>query len=129
MPGRKGQKFTFHSPFETTPGWRDGDRGVFVRLLHPPEVDAEVEDLWEARNQRTGKLGQLWGAEAWKEDGTPAVPEHAFVDWTPDQLVKRKGNRNDKPGRGPVRKTKPNPVAGMAAVDLRAKAAQKRGDR
>jgi hypothetical protein len=90
MPGRKGQPFTFRSPFDTHPGWEQGDRGVIVRLLRYPEVDREVTDLWEARNLRTGKTAQLWGGEAFKEDGTPAIPEHAFVNWTPPAPAPRR---------------------------------------
>lgn len=88
MPGRKGQPFLFFSPFDSTPGWEDGDQGVLIRLLKPPAVDFEINDLWVARNTTTGQTAQLWGMEAWRKAGNgrlvPAIPEHRALTWRAD---------------------------------------------
>ena len=80
-----GKTFVFHSPFESTPGWKDGDRGELVRLI--PEgtegVEEGVGDLWIGRNLGSGEEHQLWGGEAFTETGEPVIYEHAFTNWKP----------------------------------------------
>ena len=79
-----GREFIFHSPFEHTPGWADGDRGVLVRLIHiGTEGVGEADDLWIGRNFRTGALHQLLGGEAFTQDGCPVVVEQRFLNWSP----------------------------------------------
>lgn len=77
----RGRPFIFHSPFENTPGWRDGDRGVLVRCL--PKHGDDIEDLWKGRRQDR-KQFDLWGGEAFDpETNKPVVREHRFTEWRP----------------------------------------------
>ena len=79
-----GRGFIFRSPFEHTPGWADGDRGVLVRLIRKgTEGVGEVNDLWVGYNLKTGDLRQLFGGEAFTSDGCPVVVEQRFLNWSP----------------------------------------------
>ena len=77
-----GRPFIFHTPFETTPGWKDGDVGLLVECLPRREFD-DVEDLWLAFNVESGKFFEIWGGEAYDDKVKPIVKEHRFLNWKP----------------------------------------------
>ena len=81
----RGYSFVFHSPFENTPGWEDGDVGkIILRRTKSSAVDLETSDLWQAYNTRTRRRGDIWGGEAFDIDtGNPIIVEHQFLNWRP----------------------------------------------
>lgn len=92
----------FHSPFDDTPGYDDGDLIILVRqvlLGRDKLVDPEIGDLWIGENLFTGEQQELWGGEAWLDDKRPLVPQHRFLNWktasamvrSADKLRKRNG--------------------------------------
>lgn len=83
-----GRKFVFFSPFQHTPGFKDGEQGVLVKHLQWTDVgiDPETEDMWLARNSR-GEERHIWGGEAYDPDTRePVIGEHSFTNFSPPRF-------------------------------------------
>lgn len=83
-----GKEFTFYSPFEGHAGWKDGDRGIIVRLLNyvddADEVTVDTNDLWVALHSNGEKCSYIYGHEAYiLGTKTPLIEEQAATNWSP----------------------------------------------
>ena len=74
-----GKSFVFNSCFDDNPGWKDGDAGEIIRLYHPAidKVRKDVFDLWQAKNNRTGDVSDVWACEITNSEGGALIEEHA----------------------------------------------------
>lgn len=72
-----GKTFVFKSPYPDTLGWKRGNQGTLIRLYHPDvdKIRKDTYDLWQARNDQTKEVCDVWAVEVVNAKGKFIIEE------------------------------------------------------